>query len=212
MGKSLYNLQSAFRSNPGLDTLYVTADGMPFKTEPDANRHAAKLVQDATPAKMPAAGSVQETSLKAVLLASGVVTAVSRKSMGDIHPANGVAKAAVPGDGAANASPAPLTAPVVLTYDQATAANEAAQVKLANANKGLETANTNLSNARAALAALPSLPVPPAKAAPAQVASRRNAQQLVNSCVAAVADATTVQETAAYDAHIAATNLENTPA
>lgn len=45
MQKNSAKVQEYFNSNPKLDTLYFTADGLAFKEQNDANAQAAKLVK-----------------------------------------------------------------------------------------------------------------------------------------------------------------------
>lgn len=45
MKKNTPEIQGHFKSNPSNDTLWYTRDGMPFKTEHDANNQSAALVK-----------------------------------------------------------------------------------------------------------------------------------------------------------------------
>jgi len=193
--KRLYNLQAAFTSNPGVDTLYVTSDGLPFKLETDANRHAEQLVKKATPAVMPKADP-QLAAANAAILAAGVVTPVTRATVGVIpaEPAKKAAANAVP----AAAAPGPAVAPVTLTLPQAQEANTKAQTALTNAQTALDTANKNLTDAQEAKAGLPTTATPKQKG---------DATKSVNIAQAAVNDANMVYENAQVDALLAAQNL-----
>jgi len=206
--KSLYNVQAAFRSNPGADTLYVTNDGLSFKVVGDANRHAGKLVAKATPAVMPT-NATQLANVQAAMQAAGVVTPVAKGSVKALPPLSVAKKATTAAVTNAAATAAPAVAPVVLTYAQATTANEVAQVALTAAQGKLTAAQKNLADAQAALG---TLPTPTAKPAPAQTQAKRKAQLLVNSCTAAVAEAQAVVDDAEFTATLAAQTLANTPA
>lgn len=192
--KSVYNLQSAFLSNPELNTLYVTADGMPFKTPEDANRHALNLVKNATPAVAPKAGSVQETTTNAVVKAAGVVTTVTR---------SGVQQAFDAATQTASPAAAVVTEPVALTRAEAEAANTAAQTALKTAQDAAVSAEANLTTAKTNLANL---------ASTATATVKGKAQKGVNEATGVLEQANVVLEDARVDALLAAQNLEHAPA
>jgi len=190
--KKLYNIQAAFRSNPTLDAMYVTSDGLPFKASTDANRHAANLMKKATPQVMPPEGTPAYATTQAAITAAGVVTNMSRALVG-VPPTGG---AAVPAPAAA------VPAPAQLTLAQATEANDKAQAALVTAQEAYNVANGKLTDAQAALGVLPST---------ANKTAKGIAQKLVNTCTAAIADAKAILENAEFDATMAAQNLAAVP-
>lgn len=200
--KKLSNLQQAFLSNPTLDVLYVTADGMPFKTAEHAAAQAVNLVKKVTPNPMPADGTPQAVSAKALMTAAGVVTPVKRDSVGSLEAADGgeqAAGAAGQSAGAGGGEQAAAPAPVVMTKDQAAAANDAAQAALKTAQDGVTAAEGVLARATTDLGE-------------ATAANKAKLQKVVNSATGALEQAKVVLENAQVDALLAQQTLENVPA